>query len=301
MELKEIRAFLMVAQELNFRKAAQRLGITQPPLTRMISNLEYSLGVKLLNRTTRKVELTGAGVHLVAEGVKLIEASESLENELRKLAKNTTAKLKIGLNRVAFHSTLPSMLSSFKEQFPKTKVELSEESDSRVLSELNKGTVDIAFSSKKFNIEGIEQQVIEKKQLGFVVNKQHPLSKKKSLSLLDLTDHTLVFHGKSEELGFQSDFLSLLKKNDLSVNIYYKKPHESCENLAIINKGLILSTKRMATLSPELKFVPLKDYSPKLKIYASWKKENQTKELKVFINFFKTDVTLPESAVGSHF
>ncbi|OUR96908.1 hypothetical protein A9Q84_11270 [Halobacteriovorax marinus] len=301
MELKEIRAFLILAQELNFRKAAERLNITQPPLTRQISNLEHHLGIKLFTRTTRKVELTGAGVHLVAEGEKLIKASELLESELRKLSKHKSATLKIGLNRIAFHSSMPHMLSSFKEQFPNTKIEISEESDSKILSQLNKGIINIAFSQTHFKKSDIEQLVVESQQLGFIVNKQHPLSTKKSLQLKDLVGHSLVFHGKADKLGFQSEFLSLLNQSNIKVKIYYKKIHESCENLAIINKGIILSTKRMASLSTNLAFIPLRDYSPKLKIYASWKTEDQSEELKVFINFFKTDISLPSSGVGDHF
>jgi len=301
MELKEIRAFLILAQELNFRKAAERLNITQPPLTRLISNLEYQLGVKLFTRTTRMVELTGAGVHLYVEGQKLINASEVLENELRQLNKSKKTKLKIGLNRIAFHSTMPHMLSSFKEQFPNTKIDLNEETDTKVLSQLNKGIIDIAFTATDFKKDDIEQLIVERQQLGFIINKQHVLSKKKSLQLKDLDNHTLVFHGRREQLGFQSEFSSLLAQNNIKVKIYYKKAHESCDNLAIINKGIILSTKRMASLSNQLIFVPLKDYSPKLKIYASWKKENQTEELKVFVNFFKTEDSVPQSGVGGHF
>lgn len=301
MELKEIRAFLILAQELNFRKSAERLNMTQPPLTRMISNLEHDLGVNLLTRTTRKVELTGAGVHLAAEGEKLINASESLENELRKLSKHKSTTLRIGLNRIAFHSSMPHMLSSFKEQFPNTKIEVSEETGSKFLSKLNKGEIDIAFSEAHSKNSDLEQLVVEKQQLGFIINKQHPLSKRKALQLKDLSGHTLVFHGKAEKLGFQSEFLSLLNQNNINVKIYYKKNHESCSNLAMIDKGIILSTKKMASLSTNLSFIPLRDYSPKLEIYVSWKKEIQTENLKVFINFFNVDISLPHSGVGSHF
>ncbi len=301
MELKDIRAFLILAQELNFRKTAQRLNITQPPLTRMIANLEHHLGVKLLTRTTRKVELTGAGVHLVAEGEKLINISELLENDLRKLGKKKSSTLRIGLNQIAFHSSMPQMLSLFKEQFPNTKIEISEESAPKISSKLNRGEIDIAFSEVNFNKVDLDQLVVEKQQLGFIVNKSNPLSKKKSLQLKDLSENILVFHGRSERLGFQSEFLSLLKQNKINVKIYYKRPHESCVNLVLINKGIILSTKRMALLSADLVFIPLKDYSPKLKIYATWKQDIKIEELKAFINFFKVDISLPQTSTASHF
>jgi DNA-binding transcriptional LysR family regulator len=125
---------------------------------------------------------------------------------------------------------MPHMLSSFKEQFPKTKIEVTEGTGSKILSKLNKDEIDIAFSEAKYKKTDIEQLIVEKQQLGFIVNKQHPLSNRKYLELKDLSAHTLVFHGKSEELGFQSDFLSLLNQSAIKVKIYYKKSHESCDN-----------------------------------------------------------------------
>ena len=68
MEIRSLKAFITIAEELNFRKAADKLNITQPPLTRMITQLESDLGCKLFNRTTRSVELTGAGIHLLQKG-----------------------------------------------------------------------------------------------------------------------------------------------------------------------------------------------------------------------------------------
>lgn len=302
MDFREIKAFVVVAEELNFRKAAEILNMTQPPLSRLINQMEDDLGVKLFIRSTRKVELTGAGLHLLNESRQLLESLIKVEKEVRSIGKLKTGHLKAGLIGPVFHSELPRILSSFRERFLGIKLDMSEVPLRDQLAGLKNGKLDISFSFKKIEDSEINNQEIHNSELGFLIGPMNRLSKNKSIKLTDLKGETLIFHGKHENLGFQSDFKNLLEKKNIPVKVYYKASKESCPHLALMDKGLLLSTREMARARvPALTFVSLSDYSSKLKIYVNWNKSNQSLSLKAFLNFFSENDHAPASDLDCHF
>lgn len=301
MDLRDINAFITVAEELNFRKAAEMLHMTQPPLTRLISQLESDLGVKLFTRTTRKVELTGAGLHLLQESRQLLESLQRVEREVRSIGKLKSGKLKIGLYGPVFHSELPRLISSFKDQFKDIELDMYEIKLSQQMASLKSGKLDVCFTEKKIADDDFHNQEIFQQELGFLISRSNPLSEKKSIKLSDLKGQTLIFHGKSDHLGFQAEFHTLLEKKEIDTKIYYKKSKESCPHLALMDKGLLMCSKNTAQRSdPGLKFVSLSDYSPKLKFYAVWNKNNTSLCLKAFVNFFTEKNYAPSSHLDCH-
>ncbi|MDO9181001.1 MAG: LysR family transcriptional regulator [Bacteriovorax sp.] len=298
METRELKAFITVAEELNFRKAAERLNITQPPLTRIISKLETDLNVKLFNRTTRSVELTGAGLHLLKKGKEILAQISNTELEVRNLQKNKSGKLHLSLNFGAVHSDLPRLISSFKEQFPKITVVVVEFNFSALAKNLRSTKIDVAFCPNIFKEQILNQVPIQSHEIGLLISKENPLSQKKSLKLSDLEGETLIYHGKHEHLGFQEEFLEFLKLKDVRPRIYYKKSKESCSILVGIGKGLLLTSKRAAHITKDAVFIPLAEYSPRVKFYATWSLENPSLALKAFINFLEEKA--PSSEMDGH-
>lgn len=301
MEIREIKAFVVLAEELNFRKAAERLHMSQPPLTRLITQLEYDLDVKLFQRTTRKVELTGAGLHLLKKGKEILEKIESTEFEVRSLRKNKQGKLKISLTAGSFHSSVPRILSAFKEQFPKMNVEMIETPNQLISSSLRSGKIDMAFMVSDPELENFNLIEVQRQELGILIPKLNPLARKKMISLKDLDGEILIFHGKHDKLGFQAEFLHYLNSKGIHPRIYYKKMKESCSHLVTLEQGLLLTTRTMANLVPETQFVPFMDFSKKLKIYGVWSEGNSSLELAAFINFLSEEASVPGSELDSHF
>lgn len=298
METRELKAFITVAEELNFRKAAERLNISQPPLTRIINQLEADLNVKLFNRTTRSVELTGAGLHLLKKGKEILAQFSQVEMEVRTLQKTKSGKLHISLNFGAIHSDLPRLISSFKEQFPKISVVVVESNFSNLASHLRSAKIDMSFCPNVFKEQTFNQVAIQAQEIGLLISKDNPLSMKKSLKLADLEGETLIYHGKHEHLGFQEEFLEFLKLKDVRPKIYYKKTKESCSILVDESKGLLLTSKRAAHISNDAVFVPFAEYSPKVKFYATWAASNTSLPLKAFINFLEEKA--PSSEMDGH-
>lgn len=223
MDIRELNAFSVLAQELNFRKAAERLGMSQPPLTRLIKNLEEKLGVVLFQRNTRSVELTGAGVYLLKRSQDILDEVDRMEFEVRSLHTQKSNRIRISLSTSALHTNAPRIISSFKQQFPRIKVEVMEDPLTSVRQLLRSGKRDIVFGVNEFSDSMIQSQAVQTHELGMLVPAENPLSKRKFLKLNDLSGETLIFHGKHDHLGFQKDFLSYVRSKDINVKVYYKR------------------------------------------------------------------------------
>lgn len=298
METRELKAFIAVAEELNFRKAADRLNMSQPPLTRLISKMEEDLNVKLFTRTTRSVELTGAGLHLFKKGKEILSQISQVELEVRTLQKTKGGKLYLSLNFGAIHSDLPRLISSFKEQFPKISVVITESNFNTLISGLHNAKIDMAFCPNILKERNLVQVPIQNQEIGLLVPEENALAEKKSLKLKDLNGETLIYHGKHEHLGFQEEFLDFLKLKGVKPKVYYKKSNESCADLVNEGKGLLLTSKRASHIAESSVFIPLAEYSPKVKFYATWSSENPSLPLKAFINFLEEKA--PSSEMDDH-
>lgn len=300
MEIREIRAFMTVAQELNFRKAAEALGMSQPPLTRLISNLEYHLGVKLFHRSTRSVELTGEGVHFLSRARQIVQDVEKLEADLKSLSKNRASGLRVFLHPTAMHSSIPKLISSYKKQFPNVRFEFAQCTFRSIENKLRKGDIDFAFGINNSKSSDIRQVEVQSYELGFLVPESHPLARKKVMKLVDLEGQTLIFHPRNEDLGFQKEFARFLRLNKVKVNLYYKKSTESCPGLVSHQKGLLLTSKKLVPDVPGSVFVPLNDYYPKLRIYATWSSTLDSPQGKAFMSFLEEQSLIPHSEMDYH-
>ena len=301
MDIRDIKAFLSVAETLNFREAAEQLNMSQPPLTRLISNLEKDLGTKLFHRTTRKVELTGAGLHLLKESKGLLIQLEKMEKEVKSIGKLKAGVLNVGLQYGALHSDLPRLISSYNDEFSGVKTVLSAIETNNIKHDLKTGKMDIIISVDREVDDEIERIELTQQELGFLVSRTHPLANLKSAKLKDLKGSTLIFHGRHDRLGFQKDFAELLKTSRIPVEVYYKKAHESCGTLAVSGKGVLLSTKRLARLhGANVSFVPFADFKPKMKINAFWSKKSSSMSLKAFLNFLFEKAKVPATEMDYH-
>lgn len=301
MESKSLKAFVVVAEELNFRKAADRLGMSQPPLTRLINQLEYDLGARLFNRTTRMVELTGAGLHLLKKGKDILSELQNLEFEVRSIQKLRTGKLRISMSGSTFHSEVPKLISSFKDQFPKVTIELFDQSLNTIRQNLLTAKVDISFGPHDFKDHNLKKVPVQTHELGLAIPMNNILSDRKVIRLKDLEGETIIFHGKHEQLGFQSEFLQYLNHQGIYPKIYYKKSKESCGGLVEDGMGVLITSKGLMHESSQVRYVPFEDYSKKLKTFASWSTLNPSTPLKAFINFLEERTSVPTSELDGHF
>src|SRR5690348_12762130 len=145
MELRHLRYFIAVAEELHFRRAAERLHMSQPPLSQQIRQLEEEVGAQLLTRNQRKVELTAAGAAFLVRAREILDAVEDAARHARRVQRGEVGRLAVGFVGSAMYTFVPELLQSFREQFPDVTLRLQELGTTEQLRQLDDGRLDVGF------------------------------------------------------------------------------------------------------------------------------------------------------------
>ena len=195
MELRHLRYFRAVAEELHFGRAAERLHIAQPPLSQQIRVLEHDLGVDLLVRTTRKVELTAAGAAYLRRAVAILDAVDQAGEQARRIAEGTEGQLAIGCVGSATYSLLPALVRSLREALPNVDVSVRGEMLAPAqLSALAAGAIDLALLRPPVPPSGLVVETVRRDPLLVAVPAGHTLAARRQVSVSDLRDEEFIAH-----------------------------------------------------------------------------------------------------------
>ncbi len=184
-ELRLWRQFVAVAEELHFSRAAQRLHMTQPPLTQAIANLERQLGVRLFDRTKRSVQLTPAGAALMPDVRDLLARSATLPQRARAAANGEAGRLRLAFVSTVGFGLLPQWVLAFRSLYPQVEFELLEATGDVQLNLLERGEIDAGFMlhSPGFEPAGLANLRIAREPLVTAIPANHPLATARTLSL----------------------------------------------------------------------------------------------------------------------
>src|SRR5579883_1571107 len=195
-ELRHLRYFLAVAETLHFSKAAERLGIAQPPLSHQIKQLEQLVGHRLFDRTTRGVKLTLAGQLLADRARGTIEKVHDDLAQVRRLGRGEEGTLTVGFSGSVMFTNLPAAIESYRRRYPKVELRLREFETSAQISRLLDGTLDLAFLRDGDATEGIRMSTVLKERYVAVLPAAHPLTRKPSLRVGDLRDQPFILFAR---------------------------------------------------------------------------------------------------------
>jgi DNA-binding transcriptional LysR family regulator len=197
-DLKHLSTFVAVAEELNFHRAAERLTMAQPAVSRVVLELEDRLGVKLLERTTRKVRLTESGRYLLEEAQEILGRIDIAENTVRLLASGTKAILRVGYTTITGHSLVPDITREFRLSNPEVRLELTYLHAPAQRDKILQGEIDLGFIEGSFQSSEIESRPVARHRLVALLPPRHPLAKKSALTIEDLAGERLVMGTNAE-------------------------------------------------------------------------------------------------------
>ena len=183
MELRHLRYFVAVAAELHFGRAAQKLHISQPPLSMQIRALETELGVKLLNRTRRQVSLTLAGSAFLQDARQIIERSEQAVLSARRAERGEIGELAVGFISVADYNLLPLILREFRRQYPQVALSLKELTTDAQIDDLINNRIDVGFLLPPVMEPTIESVPVLHEPLIVALPEGHRLARRQQLHL----------------------------------------------------------------------------------------------------------------------
>jgi len=174
--LDQIRSFVAVAEELHFGRAAERLRMTQPPLSRQIQKLEKSVGAQLLERDNRRVELTGAGAAFLDEAYRMLNLVDSAGDLARRVDAGAAGVLRLGFTAVSAISILGPLLRRLTAELPDVEVRLSERVTMAQVDGIRRGELDIGLARPPFDTTLLSSRVILREPFMAVVPDRHPLA-----------------------------------------------------------------------------------------------------------------------------
>jgi DNA-binding transcriptional LysR family regulator len=174
--LDQVRCFIAVAEELHFGRAAERLSMTQPPLSRQIQKLEKSVGAQLLERDNRRVELTGAGAAFLDEAYRLLNLVEGAGDLARRVDAGAAGVVRLGFTAVSAISILGPLLRRLTAALPDVEVLLSERVTLAQVDGIRRGELDIGLARPPFDTALLQSRVVLREPLMAVVPADHPLA-----------------------------------------------------------------------------------------------------------------------------
>jgi DNA-binding transcriptional LysR family regulator len=196
-ELRHLRYFVAVAEELHFGRAALRLHLAQPPLSQQIRKLEEILGYPLFLRTSRAVKLTSAGEVFLERARRTLRNVQEDMDEARSVGRGEEGFLRVGFIGSAMLTPLPAMLGRYRRLYPKVNLQLHESFTSAVVQKLLKGELDAGFLRDSGQASGLEIEPLFSEPFIAVVPKKHPLARYKIISAKELRDEPFVFFSPS--------------------------------------------------------------------------------------------------------
>lgn len=192
MELRHLRYFVAVAEELHFGHAAEHLHISQPPLSQQIRRLEAELGVELFMRNRRRVALTRAGRLLLANALPLLREAERVQTLMTRAGQGLVGQLDIGFVGSAGYEALPQILRAFRDRYPDVELNLDEQTTAEQVESLNAGRIDVGLVRPPVIDGSIKLMPLMTEQLIAALPDSHRLASRKWISVSDLAEEPFV-------------------------------------------------------------------------------------------------------------
>ena len=300
MELRHLRYFITVAEELNFSKAALKLYTAQPSLSQQIKDLEEDVGVKLLNRTKRKVELTEEGAVFLEQARLTLAQADKAVAMARQVSQAKQQMLRIGFVPVAEMKIFPYILPNLRVQNPDLKIELLSLNNNEQMRLLKKGDLDLTFTRHNFNSDEIESQFVIREPLIFLLPKDHPLAKYERIPFKALNGIDFIIPSAEQSLTLNQAILDFAKANGIELNIV-QKADNILFNINSIGMGLgcTILPGYIAPLTMDNTVIrPLDVELPYLDLYVSYHKNNKSyvvsKFLELLTRVFYLDINRSE-------
>lgn len=282
--LASLRAFVRLADELNFARTAAALHISAPKLTRLIQTLEHEVGVRLMARSTHNVSLTAEGLEFLQSAHRIVAEADWVGWRFSKQRITTSATFTVGCLAGSLYEPLPEHIRAARKAHPKLQIRVVEVEESTLTRQVLAGELDMGFLYAPEPDEMIEQRVVSRRKQWVAMSPGHSLSKRKQLSLKDLKPYTLIL--PDEKVAprlhrWYRQFLDLEGRYNLSY-IGANQIHVAL-GLCAAGEGLCVVAEHLRRVrADDLHYVPLMD-APQTELSAIWRTDSRVRQVAQFI------------------
>lgn len=285
-ELRHFIYFLAVAEELHFRKAAEKLFISQPGLSRQIKQMETILEVKLFQRTKKIVQLTAAGNYLKGEVEFLLNHLALTQKHIKLIDQGDFGEIRIGFLGSAMQNVIPELLLRLKSKFPDIKTSLEELSNNAQISALLSDRLDIGFVRLARVPKGLKRKEVFTDTFSLVLPKNHSLGTHNFKRISQLKKEEFILFSQDYSPLYYDTVMSICEDSGFSPKVSHKSVHaQTIFKLVENNLGIaIVPTSLQYGFQMEVKFIELKQISQRAILSLVWKEDNRNPALNHCIN-----------------
>lgn len=286
-ELRHIRAFLAVAEALQFRVAAERLHMTQPALTRTIQLLEDAVSVQLLTRTTRNVQLTEAGRAFQKECVLALSHITQAVRIAQSAAQGNIGYLRIAYMDFAINGALPNLIEKFHAEHSGIRIDLFHMPSSEQKEALLKSTIDIGFLIGPFIAPNIESITFSKEKMVVLMSAAHPLATKRSITMKELAHERFVIGSAEGWAAFRSHFFTMCHRAGFTPSITQEaSTSDGIFGLVAANTGITIYPSCVKNIRRSGVVIrPLSTKGSELETQVCWGNHSTTPSKEIFTQF----------------
>ncbi len=286
MEIKRLRYFVAVAEELHFGRAAERLEMAQPPLSRQIAQLERDLGVQLFDRSRSQIRLTPAGDVMLERARDIIERLESTYREVSLIGQGSAGRLRIAFVGSASHGVLPTLIKSYRSHYPNVDLALSAMNNAELERAVIQREIDIAVARPSLDIEELRTLTLHQEPLMLAIPDNSRLNAVQNIALKDLGDETFVLYPRRPRPSFADYILKVCAEEGLKPReTVFAQDYQTAISLVSVGVGIsIVPESVSSTQRPGVFYRPYEGHNPGTGLSAHARRDNRKPHV---MNFFE--------------
>ncbi len=292
-DIRQLRYFLTVAEEMHFGRAARKLHMTQPPLSQAIQSLESQLGAPLFERTRRSVALTAAGQALVPEARRLVQLADGLKELVQRASAGESGQLSLGFVSNADYSVLPQSLRDFRIAYPGVQLDLQEATTDVQLELLATGKLDLGMLipplPEKLRAE-LDYLPLLSEPLVLALPENSAIAKKPGrISLRQCAEQPLIIFPRRLAPGFHDLILGCFREAGVTPRIAQEAIQmQTIIGLVSAGMGIALVPQSVSNLKrPGVEYRAFREASPLVETGLAWRRDNQSPVLAAFLELMR--------------
>jgi len=288
-EFRHLRYFQIVAQELHFRKAAEKLFITQPALSRQIKQLEEYVGAELFKRDKRNVSLTKAGEYLLKESQFMFDHLGFIKDNIKHISRGDEGEIRIGFVGSAMQSVIPTLLKKINKESPGIHFVLTELTNQDQVDLVRNDQLDIGFIRTMRLPDGLIKKDVFEETFCLVMPKSHPISVSNFKSISDLKDESFILFSSQYSHGYYDKIMSIFEDQGFTPKVAHESVHANTIFRLVENElgiGIVPSSLKQG-FDLNIKFIDLENIPQRTTLSAIWKKESRNPILKSVVDFLE--------------
>ncbi|AVO37487.1 LysR substrate-binding domain-containing protein [Pukyongiella litopenaei] len=285
MDFKRLTYFVAVAEELHFGRAAVRLDIAQPPLSRQIAHLEAELGVQLFDRSRSQIKRTQAGDALLERARDILERVDRTAREVRRIGEGAAGRLRVAFIGSASHGVLPELIRTFRAEYPDVELALSAMNNAQLKTALIERQIDVAFARPALDDDEIRCEKIHREPLILALPAESELAGRDRLVLAELKRETFVLYPRRPRPSFADGILDICKKEGfIPDSEVLAQDYQTAIALVSVGVGVSVVPQSVSQSARHgVVFRPYDGYNPGTAISLAVRRDNQSVHTNQFV------------------